>query len=455
MDKRINYVKYLTTLLCLLACVPIETTSNLSTNNFVEQKMPPSPTTEKIVKTQQESINPKPIPSFPPGRTPPPSGFPIHVPTPTPDPFKNLRALELYGYSPAGEIESSCYGSLKQPETLIVCENIPKDFLNSKLSKPIDITVNADGNTIYAIGQREANKKVAENGWIRKRQFIYKVSSEKPKVLTFDNLPPLSCELDEEIELDENGDIIVNSLGTHKIYKIQNNGETKMIYSSDEQWVNPLTCYPSDLVGPKNILQLKNDTYFLMEQQDLFGIRFFRKLVNNLTFIPVVSSVQTQISAITFDEKNNYYFVEKSLNQIFKIDLENGNKNEPFFIGSGTNSISSFSGSGKEAFRDGTKDEASFNHPLDIKIDKNGDLIVCDTKNHAIRKVLSNGDVVTIAGNGKAGYLDGRGKGAYFNSPHSIDLDNFGNIYVADTGNDAIRKISFEGYVSTLYKAVY
>jgi sugar lactone lactonase YvrE len=98
---------------------------------------------------------------------------------------------------------------------------------------------------------------------------------------------------------------------------------------------------------------------------------------------------------------------------------------------------------------------AGFNNPSGVARDVNGNLFVADFGNNTIRKIAPNGSVTTIAGlAGVAGSADGSGAAARFNNPYGLVVDNSGNIYVSDLGNHTIRKISPSGLVSTLAGAV-
>lgn len=88
-----------------------------------------------------------------------------------------------------------------------------------------------------------------------------------------------------------------------------------------------------------------------------------------------------------------------------------------------------------------------FNQPLGVCLDHNGDIIVADTKNHRIRRIKKNGEVKTIAGDGSAGYVDGTIFLAKFNLPTTVCVDRNGDIIVADAGNNMIRKINSDGCV--------
>jgi sugar lactone lactonase YvrE len=100
---------------------------------------------------------------------------------------------------------------------------------------------------------------------------------------------------------------------------------------------------------------------------------------------------------------------------------------------------------------DGLGNSALFNLPTGLAVDTSGSIYMADTANSTIRKITSGGVVTTLAGlAGMAGLQDGTGSGAFFNQPKGLTVDSSGNVYVADTGNAAIRKITPAGVVTTL-----
>lgn len=110
-------------------------------------------------------------------------------------------------------------------------------------------------------------------------------------------------------------------------------------------------------------------------------------------------------------------------------------------IGSDGNVIT-VAGSGEPGYRDGLREEAQFFWPTGVSVDVEGNLIVSDSKNHRIRKILlPQGRVSTLAGNGQPGFIDGMGLSAGFDFPTGIGIDLAGNIYIADSANHRIRAI--------------
>ncbi len=100
---------------------------------------------------------------------------------------------------------------------------------------------------------------------------------------------------------------------------------------------------------------------------------------------------------------------------------------------------------------DGFGAAALFSSPSAIAVDASGNLYVADTGNHTIRKITPAGAVSTLAGRaGSPGSLDGNGSVARFNGPAGIAVDTDGTVYVADTNNHTIRSVAQDGTVATV-----
>jgi sugar lactone lactonase YvrE len=141
-------------------------------------------------------------------------------------------------------------------------------------------------------------------------------------------------------------------------------------------------------------------------------------------------------AGIALDGSGNIYVADAFNNRIRKITP--------------TGVVKTLAGSGKEGFADGMGIDAVFNGPAGIAIDRDGNIYTAEWKGHRIRKITPEGVVATLAGSGKAGFADGTGAEASFNTPEGVALDYKGNVYVADARNNKIRKISPSGVVTTV-----
>ena len=112
--------------------------------------------------------------------------------------------------------------------------------------------------------------------------------------------------------------------------------------------------------------------------------------------------------------------------------------------------ISLLAGSDTYGYADGQGASAQFYFPFSIHVDNSGNVYVADLLNNAIRKITPDGVVSTLAGSGVDGDADGQGTNAQFSGPQGVAVDASGNVLVADSGNSKIRKISPNGNVTTV-----
>lgn len=144
-------------------------------------------------------------------------------------------------------------------------------------------------------------------------------------------------------------------------------------------------------------------------------------------------------SAVALDNSGNLYIADTANHSIRKVSKDG---NIQTIAGIRT---PGFDGDGGPAVA------AMLNRPFGIAVDKKGAIYVADTANLRIRKITPKGVISTLAGDGERGFAgdDGPGKAARLDNPLGIAVDDDGNLYVADSGNRRIRKITSNGKIST------
>lgn len=159
-------------------------------------------------------------------------------------------------------------------------------------------------------------------------------------------------------------------------------------------------------------------------------------------------STNGALSTARFGKPEGIYFDSKT-SILWVVDVTN---NQIRKIQSGQVSLFAGSSAGTSGFSN-TSGNILFNGPKGVATDSKGNVYVTDSGNHAIRKISSDGStVITLAGSatGKSGFADGKGSSALFNNPYGITLDSDDNLYVVDGENQCIRKITTDGTVTTI-----
>ncbi|MCE2994181.1 MAG: IPT/TIG domain-containing protein [Cyclobacteriaceae bacterium] len=147
------------------------------------------------------------------------------------------------------------------------------------------------------------------------------------------------------------------------------------------------------------------------------------------------------IKGIAIDVNRNLYVADENSQRIRKI--------------TSGGEVSTLAGNGSEGSGDNTVGiSAQFRYPSGVAVDASGNIYVADKDNHRIRKIVPSGEVSTFAGSSE-GAADGNGTSAQFKKPYDAVFDASGNMYVTDSDNHKIRKITPAGEVSTFAGSSY
>ncbi|HEY9284294.1 MAG TPA: hypothetical protein VIP46_12640, partial [Pyrinomonadaceae bacterium] len=142
-------------------------------------------------------------------------------------------------------------------------------------------------------------------------------------------------------------------------------------------------------------------------------------------------------SAIAVDQDGNIYAADTGNNRIRKVTPEGA--------------VSTLAGDGARGYRDGPAASARFDAPVGVAVGKDGTVFVADTYNDRVRAVTPAGEVRTLAGGDRPGYVDGAGTGgALFDTPCAVAALPDGSLVVADTGNGRLRRVGADGQVTTI-----
>lgn len=283
------------------------------------------------------------------------------------------------------------------------------------------------------------------------------------------------------VAVDSKGNVYVADFDNHKIRKIAPNGEVSTFAGST----------PGFADGAGTSAKFSEPTAIAIDNQDVLYVCDFNNTIRKITPDGVVSILAgnpnlcdfvdgsgTNASfcaptGIAVDAQGNVYVVSEfeiirkitpdgtvstlkdSNGDIYEVDTYTGIAIDSFgkiYISSDDSilkitingdeviEVITVAGSDDEGFLNGTGVNAQFNSPQGLAIDGQDNIYVADEDNHKIRKITQNGEVSTLAGS-TIGFADGTGANAQFNFPYAVAVDSKGNLYVADIGNDRIRKI--------------
>ncbi len=248
-----------------------------------------------------------------------------------------------------------------------------------------------------------------------------------------------------DVAMDGKGNIYVADFSNNLIRRINNSGEVVTFVGSGHGAFADGKGKDAHLKGPDNIA-IDDDGNIYVADADNFRIRKVAPdgVITTIAGNGIRGYRDGDLKAAMFvyptgvavDKGGNVYVADRGSHTIRKI--VNGRH------------VITIAGNGYPAYADGKGLKTHFREPISVAVDQSGIVYVADSGNNAIRKITPHGDVSTLAGGSRPGYRDGKGREARFSWPTGIAVDDVGNIYVCDSQNNRIRRITPEGVVSTV-----
>ncbi len=272
-----------------------------------------------------------------------------------------------------------------------------------------------------------------------------------------------SFNLPTDVARDAAGNLYVTDASSHTIRKITPMGTNWVVTT-----IAGLANDPGNTNGPGHLARFRSPNGIVVDSSgNLLVADMQNNVIRRLEFVGsewVVSTIVgfagvqghedgtndaarfSSPSRVTIDNAGTIYVTESSYAKVRKIVHIWTNWVVTTFAGG----VPASGASPLLGSRDGTGTNALFNSPVGLATDYAGNLYVADSANSSIRQITSAAVVTTVAGSASAGAANGTGGAARFNNPYGTALDLAGNLYVADTENGTIRKITSAGVVTTL-----
>ncbi|MGW3567992.1 NHL repeat-containing protein [Streptomyces sp. NPDC000941] len=263
----------------------------------------------------------------------------------------------------------------------------------TQLNSPFGLAVDRQGNLYIADRYNHRVRKVTPDGIITtiagNGEAGY-ISDGGPAVATRLSLPP-------DVAVDDAGNVYITDFGNHRVRKVTPAGVITTVAGNGEAG------YISD--GG-----------------------------------PAVATRLNYPHGIAVDREGNLYFSEMNNHRVRKVTPDG--------------IITTVAGNGQPGYvSDGGPAVATrLSTPSGLAVDPEGNLYIGDWGNHRVRKVTRNGIITTVAGNGTGGYVSDGGPAAVtsLNYPHGVALDAAGNLYIGDSGNHRVRRVSTTGIITTV-----
>lgn len=328
---------------------------------------------------------------------------------------------------------------------------------SARLNKPVGLACDSAGNVYVADTNNHVIRRIGTDG------IITTVAGNTVGGFGGDGGRATDASLNapQGVSVDQNGTIYIADTFNHRIRSVTPGGEIATFagigypgFAGDN---NPAT--GSNLLFPTDVAADRQGNVFIADQ----GNNRIRKVTRGVISTVAGGTADVQVTdgfiatavrlngptGVAVDTAGNVYFAEGSIglgsglavgdNRIWRV---------------GTNGVvNAFAGNGLNSFSGdlGPASSAQIDTPAQISMDAAGNTYFADSKNNRIRKITPAGTVTTVAGNALPGFAGDAGlaTNAELNHPTGVAIDFAGNLYIADTGNNRVRKVFPNGIIGT------
>jgi len=307
-------------------------------------------------------------------------------------------------------------------------------LFKASFANPMGIAADENGNLYVADSHNNIIRKIDSSGIVSTLAGNGKTGSQDGNANQASFFYPVALFADHQ------GNIFVSDTHNNLIRKIDAAGTVSTVVGKDTSLANER--------AEGSRLRLDNPAAISVDRQGNiyiadWGNNVIRRIGVDAKCIVLAGSVGQRGSKDGFREEASFYLpwgiVLDSVNNIYVSDFRNNliRKISP------QGQVTTFAGSKTRGSTDGQAEAASFFHPAGLAIDKKGNIYVADTGNNKIRKITPEGLVTTLAGDGSRGASNGPAHAASFNKPYALAVGPDGSIFIADYQNNLIRKVSF------------
>jgi trimeric autotransporter adhesin len=310
--------------------------------------------------------------------------------------------------------------------------------VGAQLSEPEDVAVDSSGNVYIADTDNNSVRKVDSSG------NITTVAGNQTSGFSGDNGSAVAAQLNRPVgvAVDSSGNLYISDYMNSRIRKVASGNISTVTGNGNFGFAGDgSSAAGAQLTNPLGIALDSSGSLYLA---DLWSYRIRKVSSGNISTVagngtvsysgdggPAAAAQLNLPAGVAVDGSRNLYIADTNNHRVRKVAPD------------GT--ISTVAGSGSPG------NGAQLNGPHGVAVDSGGNLYIADTLNSRIVMIGTDGAATTIAGNGNPGYLGdgGAATGAQLNLPTGVAVDKSGNLYIADTANHRVRKIS-AGVISTV-----